>query len=266
MSFSNNFLSIGVSKVLIERLALTQGKLKALSAGLRQIADSSDSVLNRTVRRTAISDELELRQITVPLGVLLVIFESRPDCLPQVAALSIATGNGLLAKGGKEASETNRKMHELIQEALSSICPDAKNAVGLVNSREDVSELVQLEGDIDLIIPRGSNDLVRSIQEQSKSIPVLGHSEGICHVYVDNEAQVEKAIKIGKRQVSSGHSFCFAVNPIDQNPLSPKFVIRNATILQLVTQWKPFSYIDPWWKLALRVPVGIVSLFDSAMN
>ena len=197
----------GTSKVLIDRLALTHGKLKALSAGLRQIADSSDHVLGRIVRRTQISDDLELRQITVPLGVLMVIFESRPDCLPQIAALSIATGNGLLAKGGKEAQETNKKLNELIQEALESVAPGTKNAVALVNNREDVSELVQLEGDIDLIIPRGSNELVRAIQEQSKSIPVLGHSEGICHVYVDKEAEFEKAIKIGKR--FSGKLFQF---------------------------------------------------------
>lgn len=198
--FSSTFP--GLSKALIDRLSLTQEKLRSLSAGLRQIADSSDHVLGRILRRTQISENLELRQITVPLGVLLVIFESRPDCLPQIAALSIATGNGLLAKGGKEATETNQVLNELIREAINEIAPEAKNVVALVSSREDVSELVQLEGDIDLIIPRGSNELVRSIQEQSKSIPVLGHSEGICHVYVDKEANIEKAIKIGKMTIN----------------------------------------------------------------
>lgn len=188
----------GTSQALIDRLALTTTKLQSLTSGLRQIADTSHSVLGRIIRRTQISTDLELRQISVPLGVLMVIFESRPDCLPQIAALSIATGNGLLAKGGKEARETNKRINELIREALRSVDPAVENAVSLVNSREDVSELVQLESDIDLIIPRGSNELVRSIQEQAKSIPVLGHSEGVCHVYVDEYADIDKAIKISK--------------------------------------------------------------------
>ena len=194
--------SSDLSKSLIDRLVLTPAKLQSLSAGLRQIAVSSDFVLGRTLRRTQIADNLELRQITVPIGVLMVIFESRPDCLPQIASLSIATGNGLLAKGGKEATKTNQVLYELIREAISEIIPEAKNVVALVNSRDDVSELIQLDtNDIDLIIPRGSNELVRSIQEQSKSIPVLGHSEGICHVYVDKDANLEKAIKIGKNKI-----------------------------------------------------------------
>lgn len=193
LSFS---LRLGTSQALIDRLALTTTKLQSLTAGLRQIADTSHSVLGRIIRRTQIATDLELRQISVPLGVLMVIFESRPDCLPQIAALSIATGNGLLAKGGKEAAETNKRINELIREALRSVDPAVENAVSLVNSREDVSELVQLESDIDLIIPRGSNELVRSIQDQAKSIPVLGHSEGVCHVYVDEYADIDKAVKI----------------------------------------------------------------------
>ena len=192
------FSILGLAKPLLDRLSISNSKLRSLTAGLRQIAETSDNVLNRVLRRTRISTELELRQITVPLGVLMVIFESRPDCLPQIAALSIASGNGLLAKGGKEAVETNQALYELIHEALGSMSPDLKYAVSLVNSREDVSELLQIGTDIDLVIPRGSNELVRSIQEQCKSIPVLGHSEGICHVYIDKYADFEKAIRIGK--------------------------------------------------------------------
>lgn len=199
----------------MSRLSLNSEKLKSLSDGLIQIADQSKTALGQCLRHTLIADGIRLKQITVPLGVLLVIFESRPDCLPQVAALSIATGNGLLAKGGKEAIHTNKCLFNLIRESLSHY-DSAEKAVGLVRSlspqimssksvvmcvqvsnREDVSELLQLDNYIDLVIPRGSNELVRNIQEQSKSIPVLGHSEGICHVFVDNNSDQEKALKIG---------------------------------------------------------------------
>lgn len=170
----------------------------ALSAGLTQIASTSETVLNQIIRRTRISTGLELCQVTVPLGVIMVIFESRPDCLPQIAALSIASGNGLLAKGGKEAMETNQALFQLIREALMSVSNQVEHAVSLINTRNDVAELIEADSGIDLIIPRGSNELVRSIQEQSKNVPVLGHSEGICHIYVDDRADVEKALRIGK--------------------------------------------------------------------
>ncbi|XP_054167264.1 delta-1-pyrroline-5-carboxylate synthase-like isoform X2 [Oppia nitens] len=185
----------GLSKHMISRLTLTPEKLKDLSEGLLQIADQSHDALGQCLRHTLIADGIHLKQVTVPLGVLLVIFESRPDCLPQIAALSIATGNALLAKGGKEATHTNTYLYNLIKEALSNY-ESAENAIGLVSNREDVSELLQFDNYIDLVIPRGSNELVRSIQAQSKSIPVLGHSEGICHVYVDINADRSKALKI----------------------------------------------------------------------
>uniref|UniRef100_A0A8C1C1G6 Delta-1-pyrroline-5-carboxylate synthase n=1 Tax=Cyprinus carpio carpio TaxID=630221 RepID=A0A8C1C1G6_CYPCA len=168
--------------------------LKRLSIGLRQIAVSSQDSVGRVLRRTRVANNLELEQITVPIGVLLVIFESRPDCLPQVSALAIASGNALLLKGGKEAANTNRILHELAQEALS--IHGVKDAIQLVSTREEVEDLCRLEKMIDLIIPRGSSQLVRDIQRAAKGIPVLGHSEGICHVYVDHEASVDKAIKI----------------------------------------------------------------------
>ena len=127
-----NFRLAGLEKSLLERLALSPGKLKSLATGLRQIANGSDTVLGRILNRTRISEGLELRQITVPLGVLMVIFESRPDCLPQIAALSIATGNGLVAKGGKEAKESNQKLHEIIRDALVQQSPELKNSISLV--------------------------------------------------------------------------------------------------------------------------------------
>ncbi|XP_061492345.1 delta-1-pyrroline-5-carboxylate synthase isoform X3 [Rhineura floridana] len=179
---------------LLKRLSLSTSKLNSLAIGLRQIAASSQDSVGRILRRTRIAKDLELEQVTVPIGVLLVIFESRPDCLPQVSALAIASGNGLLLKGGKEALHSNQILHHLTQEALS--IHGVKDAVQLVNTREEVEDLCRLDKLIDLIIPRGSSQLVRDIQKAAKGIPVMGHSEGICHVYVDLEASVEKVTRI----------------------------------------------------------------------
>ncbi|XP_035186680.1 delta-1-pyrroline-5-carboxylate synthase isoform X5 [Oxyura jamaicensis] len=179
---------------LLKRLSLSTSKLNSLAIGLRQIAASSQDSVGRIIRRTRIAKDLELEQVTVPIGVLLVIFESRPDCLPQVSALAIASGNGLLLKGGKEAAYSNQILHHLTQEALS--IHGVKDAVQLVNTREEVEDLCRLDKLIDLIIPRGSSQLVRNIQKAAKGIPVMGHSEGICHVYVDTDASVEKVTRI----------------------------------------------------------------------
>lgn len=106
----------------------------------------------------------------------------------------MASGNGLLLKGGKEASHSNKALMELVKEALSTV--GATNAISLVSTREEISDLLCMDKHIDLIIPRGSSELVRSIQQKSQHIPVMGHAEGICHVFVDKDANLEKALKI----------------------------------------------------------------------
>ncbi|XP_055006395.1 delta-1-pyrroline-5-carboxylate synthase-like isoform X3 [Boleophthalmus pectinirostris] len=179
---------------MLKRLSLSPAKLNSLAIGLRQIAVAAQDSVGRVLRRTRVAHNLELEQITVPIGVLLVIFEARPDCLPQVAALAIASGNALLLKGGKEAANTNRVLHQLTQEALS--IHGVTDAVQLVSTREEVEDLCRLDKLIDLIIPRGSSQLVRDIQHAAKGIPVLGHSEGVCHVYVDVDASADKVLNI----------------------------------------------------------------------
>ncbi|XP_034245461.1 delta-1-pyrroline-5-carboxylate synthase [Thrips palmi] len=184
----------GLAPAMLSRLSLSPAKLRGLAAGLKQIADSSHKNVGRVLRRTKLADGLMLKQVTVPIGVLLVIFESRPDCLPQVAALAISSANGLLLKGGKEAANSNKLLAELVKEALSEY--GAENAISLVSTREEISDLLSMDQHIDLIIPRGSSELVKNIQSQSGHIPVMGHAEGVCHVYVDKDADLAKALRI----------------------------------------------------------------------
>lgn len=203
---------IGLPKPLLSRLSLTPAKLRTLSIGLKQIADNSYNNVGRVIKKTKLADGLILKQITVPIGVLMVIFESRPDTLPQVAALAIASGNGLLLKGGKEAMHSNKALMEIVTEALKTV--GAEQAISLVSTRDEISDLLSMENQIDLIIPRGSNELVRSIQKQSQNIPVLGHAEGICHVYVDKDADLEKALKIVKDSKCDYPAACNAMETL----------------------------------------------------
>lgn len=220
----------GLSSSLVARLRLTPFKLHNLAEGLRQIAVASHDTLGRTLSKTLIAENIQLRQITVPIGVLLVIFESRPDCLPQVAALAMATGNGLLLKGGKEASHSNQALIDLVKEALATV--GAPGAISLITKRDEISDLLQLDSDIDLVIPRGSSELVKTIQEQSKAIPVLGHSEGICHVYIDKDADVEKAVKIVRDAKCDYPSACNAMETL----LIHEDIFHNSQLFTKVCQ------------------------------
>eukprot|EP01118_Nematostelium_gracile_P018151 TRINITY_DN797_c0_g1_i1.p1 TRINITY_DN797_c0_g1~~TRINITY_DN797_c0_g1_i1.p1 ORF type:complete len:741 (+),score=180.87 TRINITY_DN797_c0_g1_i1:137-2359(+) len=187
------------SKALRSRLELTRPKLETLCEGIQSLARSvlTGDQLGRTLSVTEISDGLQLEKVTCPIGVILVIFESRPDSLPQISTLNFLAGNGLLLKGGKEANRTNKILHKLIVDTIHDESQGrvSRSAIGLVESREEISSLLRLDSVIDLVIPRGSQELVNQIQQNTK-IPVLGHSAGICHVYLDSEADLEKSVKI----------------------------------------------------------------------
>ncbi|CAL4065156.1 unnamed protein product [Meganyctiphanes norvegica] len=182
------------SKSVVSRLALTPSKISSLSFGLAQIADTSKHMVGRVISKTDVADGIELTQVTVPIGVILAIVKSRPDSLLQLAALSIGTGNGLLLKSSNETSHSAKVIIDLINEALGSV--GARDAISLISGHDDTKDLLQMDEYIDLVIPRGCSDLVRTVIEESTSIPVLGHIEGICHVYLDKDCDINKAIHI----------------------------------------------------------------------
>ncbi|KXZ44728.1 hypothetical protein GPECTOR_63g53 [Gonium pectorale] len=181
-----------ISESLLQRLVLKPAKIAQLAEGIRAIA-AQEEPLGRMLRKVEVAEGLILDKITAPIGVLLVIFEARPDALPQIASLAIRSGNGLLLKGGKEAAHSNAALHRVIVEALGSdLGPDL---ISLVTSREEIEGLLALDDVVDLVIPRGSNALVSHIKRNTR-IPVLGHADGICHVYVDAAAELPTALRI----------------------------------------------------------------------
>ncbi|OMO66406.1 Gamma-glutamyl phosphate reductase GPR [Corchorus capsularis] len=182
----------GYEKSLISRLALKPGKATSLAKSIRVLADMEDPI-GHVLNRTEIADGLILEKTSCPLGVLLIVFESRPDALVQIASLAIRSGNGLLLKGGKEAKRSNAILHKVITSAIPNKVGD--KLIGLVASRDDIPDLLKLDDVIDLVIPRGSNKLVSQIKNSTK-IPVLGHADGICHVYVDKSAKADTAKQI----------------------------------------------------------------------
>jgi delta-1-pyrroline-5-carboxylate synthetase len=181
----------------LKRFAAHCGKTGGLVRGyLRSIARQKEPV-GALQSRTELSDGLVLDKISCPIGVLLVIFESRPDCLPQIASLAIRSANGLLLKGGKEAELSNSMLADLISGVIEKTTEGkvSGSAVSLVKSRDEIKSLLALDEYIDLCIPRGSGSMVKYIQENTR-MPVMGHAEGICHIYVDDEASLEKACRI----------------------------------------------------------------------
>jgi len=187
----------GINLVLRKRLKLTPSKLATLASGLRQIASKPDCCGVVQAKRE-LSEGLILQQVTVPIGVLMIIFESRPDSMPQISALALASGNGLLLKGGKEAVNSNAAIHRVIGDAIEKGSEGAisRDIIGLVTSRGQVADMLCLDDVIDLVIPRGSNALVSYIKANTR-IPVLGHADGVCHVYIDESAEdADAACKI----------------------------------------------------------------------
>ncbi|OPY31366.1 MAG: gamma-glutamyl phosphate reductase [Methanomassiliicoccales archaeon PtaU1.Bin124] len=184
----------GLAKPLLKRLKYDSEKVKESITMLHSLKDQ-EAVLGRVLSRTELDDSLVLEKITCPIGVIGVVFESRPEALVQISALCLKSGNAVLLKGGVEAKNTNEALADAITTALARIDARFADSVQLLSTREEFQKLLEQDDLVDLIIPRGSNELVRSIQAKTK-IPVMGHAAGICHTYVDDNADLDLAVKV----------------------------------------------------------------------
>lgn len=215
---------------LYSRLKLDTTKLKAAIDGVRDVGKLADPVGTVQIHRE-LDQGLILKRLTCPLGVLGIIFEARPDALIQITSLAIKSGNGVILKGGKEAIRSCEALVKAIHQGLSTttVSPEA---VQLLTTREETVAMLQLDEYIDLIIPRGSNSFVRFVQENTR-IPVLGHADGICHLYIDSTADLEKAINITIDAKSQYPAACNAIETLlVHSTIAPTFLPLVAAALQ----------------------------------
>lgn len=196
---------------LLHRLKFGPEKLQQVCFGLKALASLPDPI-GQTTYAMEITEDLNLYRVVCPIGVIGVIFESRPDALVQIASLCIKSGNAVLLKGGREALRTNQALTQVIRQALSdtNLSPDCAQ---LLETREDVAAMLKEDELIDLIIPRGSNAFVRYIMDNSR-IPVLGHADGICHVYLDKDADPDMAVRIAVDSKTQNVSVCNAAETL----------------------------------------------------
>lgn len=220
----------GIAKPLYKRLQLDEHKLRDTITGVRDVGKLPDPVGAVQIHRE-LDTGLILKRVTCPLGVLGVIFEARPEAAIQIVSLAIKSGNGIILKGGKEATRSCEAIVKAIKQGLSqtAVNPDA---VQLLTTREEILELLKLDKYVDLIIPRGSNSFVRFVQENTR-IPVLGHADGICHLYVDKAADIEKAIAITVDAKTGYPAACNAIETLlVHTSIAEEFLPKIAETLQ----------------------------------
>ncbi len=267
-----------LSEPLLKRLKFDEAKIADVVDGIESLINLEDPV-GKTMLSTELDEGLELYKTTCPIGVIGVIFESRPDALVQISTLCLKSGNGVLLKGGSEAMETNRILADVIIKATEKAGMPA-NWIKLLETRAEVGEMLKMDEYIDLIIPRGSNDFVRYIMDNSR-IPVMGHADGICHCYVDEDANLDMAVKIVVDSKTQYVAVCNATEtllvhqkvaagflPVLKEALAKKQVVitgcprtREIISVALATEedWKT-EYLD--YKLSIKV----VNDVDEAIN
>lgn len=237
-----------LSQAVFNRLKLDENKMNAMISGVRDLIKLEDPI-NKCLLARELDEGLNLYKISCPIGVLGIIFEARPDVIAQISALAIKSANAVILKGGKEAINTNKITFEIITEALNKIEDFPKNAINQVFLREDVAKMLEMNDYIDLIIPRGGNSLVKFIQENTK-IPVLGHADGICHIFVDESADLKIATDITIDAKTQYPSACNAVETLlihkafkYKNELLEAIKDANVELIDTPEKWD-FEYSD----------------------
>ena len=201
-----------LNKSTFNRLKLDENKMRDMVQGIRDIAKLEDPVNKKLLVRELDSD-LTLYKVSCPIGVLGIIFEARPDVIAQISSLAIKSANAVILKGGKESINTNKKILAVINSALETVEGFPQNVIQQVFTHEDIAEMLKCDKYINLIIPRGGNKLVKFIKENTK-IPVLGHADGICHIFVDKTADLEMAIKVVTDAKTQYPSACNSVETL----------------------------------------------------
>ncbi len=219
-----------LSAPLLKRLAFDENKIADVVASINSLIKLDDPV-GKTITATELDDGLELYKVSCPIGVIGVVFESRPDALVQISTLCLKSGNAVLLKGGSEAQHTNRILAEVITQA-GQMAGLPEGWIQLLETREDVAEMLAMDEYIDLVIPRGSNDFVRYIMDNT-NIAVLGHAEGICHVYIDGNAELDMAVNIAVDSKCQYVAVCNAAETmlVDEK-IAEAFLPKVKTILK----------------------------------
>jgi len=201
-----------LSESLYKRLALTESKFKEMVQGVRDVAKLDDPV-GKVLFQSELDDDLILKKISCPIGVIGVIFESRPDVVVQISSLAIKSSNAVILKGGSEAINTNLELVKIINKVLKETGEFPEGVINLIMKREEVKAMLDLDDYIDLIIPRGSNAFVQYIQNNTR-IPVLGHADGICHIYIDEKVDPEIALRVCLDSKTDYPAACNAVETL----------------------------------------------------
>ena len=201
-----------ISQSAYNRLKLDENKMRDMIQGVKDIANLDDPI-GKVLLKRQLDEDLILKKISCPIGVLGIIFEARPDVISQIFSLAIKSSNAVILKGGKESKNTNKKILAVINSALEKTNGFPQNVIQQVFSREDVAQMLKCDQYINLIIPRGGNNLVKYIKSNT-SIPVLGHASGICHIFVDKSADINMASKIVVDAKTQYPSACNAVETL----------------------------------------------------
>lgn len=231
-----------ISQSVFNRLKLDENKLRDMIQGIRDVVNLPEPI-GKTLLKRQLDENLILQKISCPIGVIGIIFEARPDVIAQISSLAIKSSNAVILKGGKESINTNKTILSIINNVLNSIQDFPKNVLQQVFTHEDVAKMLECDKYIDLIIPRGGNKLVKFIKENTK-IPVLGHADGICHIFVDKSADFEKAKKIIVDSKTQYPSACNAVETLlihkefdKTNDLLNKLKNNEITLISDPEEW-----------------------------